>query len=266
VADLLAYRHLIRAQIRAQAQYRASFVVDVIGSALITFADLSIVLVLFRVTNSLGGFDFRQTFLLAALAALAFQLSDLVVGNVERVRLYVRTGLFDAILVRPRAVLPQLLVTNFTTRRVGSAVQSAVVLSVAVTLAPVHWTVPRVALFILTPIVGSVFFMGLFVSGATVAFYWIESGEFANAFTYGGREFTTYPMSVYGGAFRRIFGYGLGFAFVSYYPGLVILGRPDPLGAPAWLGWCTPLVSAASVGIAALLWRTGIRHYRSTGS
>jgi len=114
--------------------------------------------------------------------------------------------------------------------------------------------------------VGAVFFMGLFVGGATVAFYWIESGEFANAFTYGGREFTTYPMSVYGKLFRRIFGYGLGFAFVSYYPTLVILGRSDPLGSPAWLGWCTPAAAAASAGIAFLLWRTGIRHYRSTGS
>ena len=267
MADVLVtYRRLVAAQVRAQAQYRLSFVVDVLGSAATTFADLATILVFFRVTSSMGGFDLREAFLMASLACVAFQLADLVVGNVERVRLYVRTGLFDAILVRPRAVLPQLLVTNFTVRRVGAVLQGLVVLLVAAVLAPVHWTPARVALFLLSPIVGAVFFMGLFVGGATVAFYWTESGEFANAFTYGGREFTTYPMSVYSGLFRRVFGYGLGFAFVGYYPALVILGRPDPLGSPAWLGWCTPVAAAVSAGIAFLLWRTGIRHYRSTGS
>lgn len=263
---LVTYQRLIAAQVRAQAQYRLSFAVDVLGSATTTFADLATILVFFRVTSSMGGFDFRQSFFMASLACVAFQLADLVVGNVERVRLYVRTGLFDAILVRPRGVLPQLLVTNFTARRVGAVLQGLVVLLIATVLVHVPWTPARAFLFVLSPIVGAVFFMGLFVGGATVAFYWTESGEFANAFTYGGREFTTYPMSIYSGLFRRVFGYGLGFAFVGYYPALVVLGRPDPLGAPAWLGWCAPLVAAASAGVAFLLWRTGIRHYRSTGS
>jgi ABC-2 type transport system permease protein len=266
VVDLDAYRALIRAQIRSQMQYRMGFIVDLIGTAVITFLDVASVIVLFRVTKTLGGFDFRESLLMATLANTAFNTPDLCVGNVERLRIYVRTGLLDAILVRPRAVLAQLLVTDFTARRVGTVVQAVIVLGVAVAVAPVHWTMARIALLVITPVVGAVFFMGLFVAGATVAFYWIESGEFANAFTYGGRTFTTYPVSIYSGVFRRVFAYGAGFAFVAYYPTLTLLGRPDPLGAPSWLGWCTPLVAGASIGLAWLLWRTGIRHYRSAGS
>ena len=37
-------------------------------------------------------------------------------------------------------------------------------------------------------------------------------------------------MTVYGRLFRRLFAYGLGFAFVAYYPALALLGRPDPAG------------------------------------
>jgi ABC-2 type transport system permease protein len=266
VVDPLIYRHLIRAQLRGQARYRLSFAIDLASTALITSLDAATIFILYRVTRSLGGFGFTEAFLITGLASVSFNLCDLIVGNVERLRTYVRTGLLDAILVRPRAVLAQLLVVDFTFRRAGQVLQSLVVLGVAVAIAPVHWTPARVLLLVLTPITGAVFFMGLFVSGATVAFYWIESGEFANAFTYGGRQFSTYPITIYSGLFRRIFAYGVGFAFVAYHPSLWLLGRPDPLGGPAWLGWCTPLVAAASVGLAALLWRTGVRHYRSAGS
>ena len=67
-------------------------------------------------------------------------------------------------------------------------------------------------MIVLSPLYAAVYFMGIFVGGATVAFYWIESGEFANAFTYGGRTFSMYPVSIYSGLFRRVFAYGLGFA------------------------------------------------------
>jgi ABC-2 type transport system permease protein len=88
----------------------------------------------------------------------------------------------------------------------------------------------------------------------------------ANSFTYGGRETTTYPMTVYEGLFRRVFAFALGFGFVAYYPALALLGRADPLGLPGWVGWVSPAVAVPAVGVAALMWRTGVRHYRSTGS
>jgi len=46
----------------------------------------------------------------------------------------------------------------------------------------------------------------------------------------------------------------------------VLLGRDDPLGAPAALGYVCPLIAAVAAFLAALLWRAGIMHYRSTGS
>jgi len=53
---------------------------------------------------------------------------------------------------------------------------------------------------------------------------------------------------------------------VSYQPALALLGQADPLGLPAWAGFVSPLVALVAAGCAALVWRSGIRHYRSTGS
>jgi len=188
------------------------------------------------------------------------------VGSVERIRAYVRTGLLDAVLVRPLHALPQLLAVDFSPKRIGRVLFSAGLLAAATRLAGVRWTPERAALLVVTPFAGAVLFGAVFVASATVAFWWIDSGEFANALTYGGRDFTAYPMTVYQGLFRWVFAYGMGFAFVGYYPALALLGRRDPLGLPAIAGWATPAVAAVACGVAALLWRHGVRHYRSTGS
>jgi ABC-2 type transport system permease protein len=262
----MAYRHLLGAQVRSQAQYRASLAIDVAGSVLFGVLDIVSVVVLFRVTPTLGGFGFAEVFLMTALASCAFATADLVVGNVERLRQYVRSGLFDALLVRPLSSLAQLAAMDVATRRVGRVAFGVVMLVLATANAPVELTPARLALLTVTPIAGAVIFGAVFVATATVAFWWIESGELAFAFTYGGKDFTSYPATVFGGFFRRLFAYGLGFAFVAYLPALAMLDRPDPLGVPGWLHWCSPLVALLAAGLAALFWRTGVRHYRSTGS
>jgi ABC-2 type transport system permease protein len=228
--------------------------------------DLFAVVVVFRVTPSLGGFGVREVLLMASLCQLGFQTADLAVGNIEEIGRYVRTGLLDTILIRPRTALGQLLVMDFAFRKVGRLVQGGVLYAAALVYARIDWTPARAVLALIAPIAAAVLYAAVFVAGATVAFWWIDSGEFANAFTYGGRQFGSYPASIYAPWLRRVFAYGLGLAFAAYQPALALLGRADPLGTPAWLAWCTPAVALAAWSGASLLWRSGIRHYRSTGS
>ena len=265
-STLTAYRHLLGAQVRSQSQYRASFAADVVGSVMFGVLDVASVLVVFRVTPTLGGFGFGEIFLMTALAGCAFALADLAVGNVERLRQYVRSGLLDALLVRPLSSLAQLAVMDVATRRVGRVAFGVIMVAVAAAHAPVPLTPARLALLVVTPLAGAMIFGAVFVATATVAFWWVESGEIANGLTYGGLNFTQYPITIYGALFRRVFAYAVGFAFVAYYPTLALLDRPDPLGAPLLLGYASPVVALAVVIAAGVMWRTGVRHYRSTGS
>jgi ABC-2 type transport system permease protein len=256
----------VRAQIRSQAQYRASFAIDLAGSVAFGVLDVVTVFVLFRVSRTLGGFTFAEVFLMTALASAAFAAADLAVGNVERLRVYVRTGLFDTVLVRPLGALGQLVAMDVAPRRVARLVVGFAMVAAAAIHAGLALTPGTLALLVVAPVAGAAIFAAVFVASATAAFWWIESGEIANSVTYGGHDFCAYPVTVYGALLRRLFAYALGFAFVAYYPALALLGRPDPLGAPALLGYASPLAALAAAGAARLLWTTGVRHYRSTGS
>lgn len=260
------YRMVMKAQLRAQLSYRTSFWLELTGGTLTTGLDLLTVVVIFHVTSTLGGFSFRAAFFMSAVASLAFACADQLVGSVDDLRVNIRSGQLDALLVRPLGLLRQLVTTDMQMRRAGRIAQGVVVLAVAAGLAHIRWSAVTVVLIVITPLAGTAFFAAFFVMAGTVSFWWIDSTEFGAGFTYGGRDFTTYPMTVYGEFFRRAFAYGLGFAFVAYYPALAMLHLRDPLGLPDWTGWLSPLVAAAACAVAALIWRVGVRHYRSTGS
>ena len=82
-----------------------------------------------------------------------------------------------------------------------------------------------------------------------------------NIFTDGMREYGKYPLAVYGRDILTFYTYVIPFALVQYYPFLYLIGRVD---SPLYL--LLPPLSALFLVPALILWRIGVRHYRSTGS
>ena len=266
MGELRAYGALFVGQWRSLTSYRASFVVELITNVGATALDVVTVLVLFGATGSVAGFTLAEGLLMAGLSTCGFAVADFVVGNIDRLKTYVRTGTMDAVLVRPLGALPQLVLMDLPLRKALRVVVGVGVLVAAVHLNDIDWTPARAALVVIAPLAAALFFGSIFVASASLAFWWVESGEVGAAFTYGGRDFTAYPVPVFGGWFRAVFAYGMGFGFVAYQPALTLLGRADPLGLPAAAGFLSPLVALIAAGAAAVVWRAGIRHYRSTGS
>jgi ABC-2 type transport system permease protein len=266
VAELRAYAALIGGQFRSLASYRLSFVIEMVSNIGTTALDIVTVVVLFSTTRNVAGFSLPEAILIVSLSSLGFALADVIVGNVDHLRVYVRTGLLDVVLVRPLGALGQLLSMDLPFRKVLRGLLSFVTLVVAVRINDIDWTPARLVVLVMTPLAGLVFFGAIFVLTASLAFWWVDSGEIGSSFTYGGRDFTSYPMPVFAGWFRTIFAYALGFAFVAYQPALVLLGRNDPLGLPTWAGFLSPVVALVAAAVAAVVWRAGVRQYRSTGS
>ncbi len=257
------YRHLVRARIRAQWQYRTSLTFDAIGSFFLTFIDFLVILALFQHFPRLGGWTLHEVAFLYGVAGLGFSLCDLVIGHIENLGDMIRLGQFDTVLVRPAGTLLQVMASDFALRRLGKALQSLTVLIYAIVVLDVHWTFAKVVLTFATIISGSAIFASIFVLGACVQFVFIGSSEIANAFTYGGNQFSSYPVSIYGAWLRRIFAYAIPLGFVAYFPTQYILGRTDD---PLWLQLVGPVVAIVAVGLSIVVWTFSVRRYRSSGS
>lgn len=261
-----AYRQIVRSRVAAQASYRTSFAVEVLSQVFIVLVEFVEVYAVFHQVDDLGGFDFAEVSLIYGLSVLSFGIADLVVGHLDQLPFYVRTGTFDALLLRPLSPLGQLVTSDFSLRRLGRVGTGVVVLVVALVAVDVDWTPARALLVVVTPIAGAAIFSAIFVATSTIGFWVVEGMEFTNAFTYGGNYLSSFPFTIFGTAIRRFFTFVLPIAFVAYLPTLALLGRPDPFGWPGWLSWSSVPVAALAGWLSLVIWRTGLRRYVGTGS
>jgi ABC-2 type transport system permease protein len=261
----LVWRRLVAAQIRSQLQYRLSFALDVLGSFWISFIDFLVVLVIFHNVQRLGVWNVHEVAFLYALSSITFAFTDMVIGQLDQFPQKIRDGSFDIVLVRPRGTLLQIVASDFALRRIARVLQGAIVLVYALSTLSIAWSPLRVLVFVLAFPSAVVIFSSVWVVGACIAFWTTDGGEFTNAFTYGGTTMAQYPFDIYASWLRRLLGFAVPLAFVCYFPSLYVLGKPDPLGLPRFLDFCSPAVAALAALVAGSVWRFAVRHYRSAG-
>lgn len=263
---LRTWRQLAAANIRSQLQYRVSFALDLVGAALGPLVDFVAIVFLFQHLPRLDGWSLPEVAFLYATSAVSFALCDLVVGHLDKFNVLINTGGFDQFLVRPLGSLFQVVTAELQLRRLGKVAQGLAVLVYALTAADLHWTATKVVVFATMILTGAVIFICIWVTGAAVCFWTVDTIEVNNALTYGGNFLTAYPLGIFSRWLQRIMAFGFGLAFVNYYPSLYLLDKGDLLGLPSWARFAAPLVAALAVAVCVTVWRSAVRHYRSTGS
>ncbi|MET7937736.1 ABC transporter permease [Streptomyces sp. NPDC005322] len=263
---LRAYALIVAMWVRSTMAYRTSFLLMTVGNFVGTGLDFVAIALMFSHIDALGGFTLAEVAFLYGTTSTAFGLADLVLGNVGRLGLRVRDGTLDTLLVRPVPILAQVAADRFALRRLGRAGQGTVLLCWSLTHIDIDWTVDRVALVPVMLLSGGAIFGALFVLGGAFQFWAKDATEVQNAFTFGGTTLLEYPPTVFGKEVLRGVTFVIPLAFVNWLPALHILGRPNPLGLPGWIGFAAPLVALGCCAVAGLAWRAGLRAYQSTGS
>ncbi|MQA86487.1 MAG: transporter [Streptosporangiales bacterium] len=251
---------------RAAWAYRTSFVLLTVATAVVTGLDIVAILLIFAHTPRLADFTLPEVMFLYGTSSTAFYLADSILGTVDRLGGHVKAGTFDVMLLRPARALVQVAADQFTPRRLGKVAQAVTVLVVSLSLLDVPWTPSRALLVPLMVAAGAVIYGAIWVSGAAFQFVATDASEALNAFTFGGNFLTQYPLVIYGREWLWALTWIVPLAFVNWQPALYVLGRPDPLGLPLAFRFVSPAVALALAVVAALAWRAGVRHYRSTGS
>ena len=260
------YLRLMKANLRSQAQYRVSFILQFVGTFFVSFIDFLAILVIFHHLPQLGGWTLGEVAFLYGTSYVSFKVADLFVGHIDYLSEFIRSGRFDSLLIRPLGSLFQMLTTDFHLRQIGALLQGLVVLTYALSELSIRWDAGRVAMLVVLLVTGAIIYSAIFVIANTISFWVTDAREVANAFTYGGNELAEYPLHIFGAWIRGIATFVVPVGFVSYFPALYILDKPDPTGMPHLVRFMGPLAAGIAVVVARRVWNFGVRHYRSTGS
>ncbi len=248
---------------KSQLQYRTSFILLSIGQFFIPFVVFAGLYFMFERFGQIRGWSFYEVALCFGVIHMAFSLSECFARGFDAFSTLIVNGEFDRILVRPRSTILQVLGSKFEFTRIGRLAQSVIVLFLALSGLHIEWTIVKIITLILMITSGIFIFTGIFMLAATLCFWTIQALEVANIFTDGGREMAQYPLDIYKEWVTRFFTFVIPFGTANYLPLMFLLDKVD--GNP-YVFMITPLIGMLFILPCLLVWRYGVRHYRSTGS
>jgi ABC-2 type transport system permease protein len=109
---------------------------------------------------------------------------------------------------------------------------------------------------------GALMYSGVFVFSSGIAFFTVKALDWIYIFTNASYQVTRCPVEYMPKALYRVFTFFMPMLVVSYYPASAACGW----GESIWKGCLALPAGAAFLGASLLVWRVGVRHYKSTGS
>ncbi len=261
VNGLELYMHYVSVNVRSTMQYKTSFLLMTIGQLLTSFSAFFGIYFMFQRFHSVKGYTYSEVLLCFSIVLLEFSLAEMYARGFDMFAGIVRRGEFDRVMVRPRNEILQVLGSRFEITRIGRMIQAVVTFIYGVTHSGVEWNFSKVVTVIFMLIGGSLLFTGLFLVYAALCFFTLEGLEFMNVLTDGGREYGKYPIDVYGKRMMQFATVIVPYTLVQYYPLQYLLGRTDNK-----IYVFLPLLAIIFVIPCYLLWKFGVRHYKSSGS
>lgn len=225
------------------------------------FTSFFAVYFMFNRFSKVEGFTYKEVFLCFSVILAAFSLAECFARGFDHFAAMIGNGEFDRILLRPRNIILQVLGSKIDFTRLGRLFQAIVALCFAVPNCGVEWNPSKIILLVLMILCGAVVFSGLFIIYAAICFFTTEGLEVMNIFTDGGREFGRYPFSIYGENILKFFTFVVPLALFQYYPLLYLIGRTENT-----LYFFLPILSTLFLIPCFLVWKIGLKHYKSTGS
>lgn len=258
---LKLYKKYFSIHLKSAMQYKASFFITLIGNFLVSFSVFLGVTFMFQRFHRVKDFGFTEVILCYGILLLGFQISQMFAAGFKVFDSMIANGEFDRILTRPRNEIFQVLASRIDFVRLGGMLQGGVMFVYGISQSGVDWTPLRVLTVVFMLIGGSVVFSAIFLLDGAFAFFTLEGLEFMNVFSYGASEHGKYPLSIYGKGMLTFCTFVVPYALFQYYPLLFLLGRSESL-----LYVFLPLLSCWFVIPCWLVWRLGVRKYKSTGS
>ena len=257
--------HSMKMLWKSATQYRASLLMQVVAQLIMTAGDLLAVLVLMDRFLHIGRWQPAEVLFFFGVMQVTFAATECFGRGISSFQGFVGSGSFDTVLLRPRALLLQIVCSQMDPRRFGSFLVGVTAIALASRTLGLHWTAAKALLLAETVMGTLLLLLGLFLIEATVSFFSVRSIEMVNVLTYGGRTTCQYPIDIYPKPLQLLFLYVAPIALCMHLPVSVILERPM-FDVPGWCVWVAPLSGVVFFLVMARIWYFGARHYRSTGS
>ena len=171
--------------------------------------------------------------LVSGIAIFGHTLTEIVFQGLNHLFMKVKSGILDQMMVRPRMMLFQVICSDFQLSKIGRFIEAIILIIYGLSHVSIEWTFYKVIVFILILIGVNILFASLLILKAAFCFWTIEGMEIMNILQEGGRDVSSYPISIYKDWFAKIFTYIVPFGMCNYFP-IVYLMRKTRCPILVW--------------------------------
>ena len=213
--------------------------------------------------GGIGSWTLERIILVYALAVTSFGMAECFFRGFDYFPWQmIQSGNFDRLLLRPKSLFTQVAASYFHIHRLARPIAGLCIIAWALVRLEVTISLYNIAILILALAGGMILYAGVFVMSSGIAFFTIKALDWIYIFTNASYQVTRIPKEYMPGALKNIFTFFMPMLIISYYPASVICGW----GESRWLGWLALPAGIAFLSASLLVWRVGVRHYKSTGS
>jgi ABC-2 type transport system permease protein len=243
-------------------EYKSSFIITMIATMLNTLSAVLGTVFLFQKFGSVGGWTIEEVMLTTGIALFGHTITEMFLQGFNHLHLKVKSGILDQMMVRPRGMLFQVICSDFQINKIGRLIEAVSLIIYGLLNVKVVWSPYKILIFMLMLFGVIVLFASLLVLKAAFCFWTIDGMELMNILQEGGKELSSYPISIYKDWFAKFFTYVVPFGMVNYFPLVYLLDKQE---APFWYG-LTPLATIPFMLLMLGVWKIGLRNYKSAGS
>ena len=244
-------------------EYRGAFLAGVWGQGLGYLADFVVLRLLVQKFQTINGWEWPEIALLVSINVLTYAMGATFFYHMTNFDSLVISGGFDRYLTSPLPPLIHLCANQFNIGYIAHYIVAGSFFIWSLVQLQADWTVGTLFFLIVILISGGLMHAAAFIFLGSWAFIFTRSRFLFTL--YGAlRNFTSYPLSIYGFFIQTLLTFGIPFAFINYYPSAVILSKEEGI-FPVWLGFLAPFVALVCFALALRMWGYGVKRYQSAG-
>lgn len=258
---LKLYFKYLSIQVKSSMEYKKDFIISIISQILSSIFAFITIIFLFDKFGNIEGYNFKEILICFVISYAGFAFAECFFRGFDHFDRFLANGEFDRMLVRPRNILLQIIGGKVELSKFGRAGVGIIIILVLLATTPELLRIDKLITMILMLFGTIIIYACLFVLKAGITFFTTQSLEIMNVFTDGGRDLAKYPLDIYHKVIKNFFTFIIPLAFVNYYPLLYIIERTNNK-----LYIIAPLLTILFVIPCYIVWKIGLRKYKSIGS
>ncbi len=241
-----------KANIAMEMEYRASFLIRVLGMILNDLMWMTFWVLYFKRFPVVQGWEMTDVLTLWCLCEIGFGLAHSVFGNALRLSTIIVNGDLDFYLVYPKDALVHALVSRSNATALGDFLLGPV--AFIFIAKPTMW---QFFIFMVSGVLVAGLFLGFTVLTQSMAFHIGNAESLSDQLTNSLIHFATYPAAIFDGVTKALLFTLIPAGFINTIP-VQVIREFDPFFFAV-----TALASVGFVMVSARVFRAGLKRYES---